>query len=308
MKEIKFFVMDVDGTLTDGKIYMSDSGELCKAFNIKDGCGIKEILPKRGIIPVIITARSSELLRKRCAELDITELHQGVRGKLDRLREIIARYSSAERAYDLSDVLYVGDDLMDIPCMQAVKSEGGLVACPADAIPEICAISDIIAQSKAGEGAIREIIERLADVQDADSAVRAERKVQEALRYLHTLDLKSAAPGTYPVSDDFYYIIKEISSSPESECIVESHQQYIDIQWVIEGEEITKLADVSRLKCKQAYNAEQDFMLWEKQAGMSSVYLSAGNYVVIYPGMAHMPMIAADMPQRVKILVGKVKY
>ena len=137
MKEIKFFVMDVDGTLTDGKIYMSDSGELCKAFNIKDGCGIKEILPKRGIIPVIITARSSELLRKRCAELDIAELHQGVRGKLDRLREIIAQYSSAERKYGLSDVLYVGDDLMDIPCMQAVKSEGGLVACPADAIPEI---------------------------------------------------------------------------------------------------------------------------------------------------------------------------
>lgn len=308
MKEIKFFVMDVDGTLTDGKIYMSDSGELCKAFNIKDGCGIKEILPKRGIIPVIITARSSELLRKRCAELDIAELHQGVRGKLDRLREIIAQYSSAERKYGLSDVLYVGDDLMDIPCMQAVKSEGGLVACPADAIPEICAISDMIAQSKAGEGAIREIIERLTDVQDADSAERAEWKVQEALRYLHTLDLKSAEPGTYPVSDDFYYIIKEISSSPESECIVESHQQYIDIQWVIEGEEITKLADVSRLKCKQAYNAEQDFMLWEKQAGMSSVYLTAGSYVVIYPGTAHMPMIAADMPQRVKLLVGKVKY
>lgn len=61
---IKYLVMDVDGTLTDGKIYMSQTGELCKAFNIKDGCGIHDILIPAGIIPVIITGRSSDIVLK----------------------------------------------------------------------------------------------------------------------------------------------------------------------------------------------------------------------------------------------------
>ncbi len=69
--------MDVDGTLTDGKIYMSANGELMKAFNIKDGYAIAR-LREYGIEPVIITGRSSEIVRQRCAELKITELHQGV--------------------------------------------------------------------------------------------------------------------------------------------------------------------------------------------------------------------------------------
>ena len=78
MKEmIKFLVMDVDGTLTDGKIYMGSNGEVMKAFNIKDGCGIAMVLPKYGITPVIITARESKILENRCKELNITELHQG---------------------------------------------------------------------------------------------------------------------------------------------------------------------------------------------------------------------------------------
>lgn len=61
---IKFLIMDVDGTLTDGKIYMGNQGELMKAFDVKDGCGIKDILPQYGIVPIIITARESEILKK----------------------------------------------------------------------------------------------------------------------------------------------------------------------------------------------------------------------------------------------------
>ena len=89
---IKFLVMDVDGTLTDGKIYMSDNGELFKAFDIKDGCGIHDILPQDGIVPVIITARSSKILANRCKELDITEYHQGCKQKYDKLISILADY------------------------------------------------------------------------------------------------------------------------------------------------------------------------------------------------------------------------
>ena len=67
---IKYLVMDVDGTLTDGKIYMSPSGEAMKAFNIKDGCGIHDLLIPSGIIPVIITGRNSEIVLNRCFRVE----------------------------------------------------------------------------------------------------------------------------------------------------------------------------------------------------------------------------------------------
>ena len=66
---IKYLIMDVDGTLTDGKIYMGPNGETIKVFDIKDGCGIKDILPQYDIIPVIITARETKMLENRCKEL-----------------------------------------------------------------------------------------------------------------------------------------------------------------------------------------------------------------------------------------------
>lgn len=100
---IKFLVIDVDGTLTDGKVYMGVNGEALKAFDIKDSCGIKLLLPKIGIIPVIITARKSLMLDHRCKELDITEIHQGIRDKLDCLKIILARYSSVSQTYNLAN-------------------------------------------------------------------------------------------------------------------------------------------------------------------------------------------------------------
>ena len=70
---IKYFVMDVDGTLTDGKIYMGQIDEAVKAFNIKDGAGISHVLPKYNIKPIVITARNSKILENRCKELNIVE-------------------------------------------------------------------------------------------------------------------------------------------------------------------------------------------------------------------------------------------
>lgn len=86
--KIKFFIMDVDGTLTDGKIYMGNDGELCKAFCIKDGCGIHDILIPAGIRPIIITGRKSKILENRCKEIGIKELYQGVANKIEKLDEI----------------------------------------------------------------------------------------------------------------------------------------------------------------------------------------------------------------------------
>ena len=90
--KIKLLVMDVDGTLTDGKIYMGENGEVMKAFDIKDGYGINEILPKLGIIPVIITGRTSKIVENRARELHITELYQGKHDKLDTMLEVMKKY------------------------------------------------------------------------------------------------------------------------------------------------------------------------------------------------------------------------
>ncbi|MCR5739244.1 MAG: HAD-IIIA family hydrolase [Lachnospiraceae bacterium] len=156
MSDIKFLVMDVDGTMTDGKIYMGPTGEMFKAFDIKDGCGIFLVLPKMGIIPVVITARKSEIVERRCEELNISEIHQGSKDKLATLNMVLERYGA-----DLGSVAYMGDDLPDIPCMEAVKCAGGLVLCPADAINEITSIADYVSRFNAGNGAVRDCIEYL---------------------------------------------------------------------------------------------------------------------------------------------------
>ena len=162
LSKIHFLIMDVDGTLTDGKIYMGQDGELFKAFDIKDGYGIKEILPTHDIIPVIITARESRIVANRCAELCIAELYQGCRNKYEKLLEILKFHSAQDHTdYDLSSVAYIGDDLLDLQCIVPVKSHGGYTACPADAVEEVKQVVDYVCTCKAGNGAVREFITRL---------------------------------------------------------------------------------------------------------------------------------------------------
>lgn len=155
---VKYLVMDVDGTLTDGKIYMSDNGELFKAFDIKDGCGIKDILPQYGIVPIIITARKSKILENRCNELGINHVYQGERNKIRKLIEIVGAKDDKSK---LRDVAYIGDDILDLQCMQPIKEAGGFVGCPSDAVLEVKSVADFLSSHKGGEGAVREFIEWL---------------------------------------------------------------------------------------------------------------------------------------------------
>lgn len=150
MDEIKYLVMDVDGTLTDGKIYMGPSGEVLKSFNIKDGCGIHDILLSNKITPVIITGRTSEIVLNRCQELGITEIHQGISNKEEKLKCLVT---------DLQSVAYIGDDINDLSCMKVVKETGGVIGCPADAVEKVKEMADFIAQHNGGEGAVRDFIE-----------------------------------------------------------------------------------------------------------------------------------------------------
>ena len=143
--------MDVDGTLTDGKIYMSAEGEMMKAFNIKDGYAIAH-LGEKHIVPVIITGRSSKILVKRCQELGIEELYQGIEDKVAKLLEICKKYQ-----IEPNNVAYIGDDLNDLECMKIC----GYSAAPADAVKEVLACVDYICKHRGGEGAVREFIEQL---------------------------------------------------------------------------------------------------------------------------------------------------
>lgn len=154
MSKIRFLVMDVDGTLTDGKIYMGSSGEVMKAFDIKDGYGIHDILPQIGITPVIITGRSSTIVQNRCKELGINLLYQGVKDKVAKLKEILC-----EQGGEPSEVAYAGDDLNDLHCMLYVKENGGLIGVPQNACKQVKEVATFVANSVGGNGAVREFID-----------------------------------------------------------------------------------------------------------------------------------------------------
>ncbi len=154
MKDIKYLVLDVDGTLTDGCVYMGENGELCKAFNIKDGYGICHQAIPAGIVPVIITGRTSNIVLNRCKELGINEIHQGISDKLGELNEILA-----ERGESLKDCAYMGDDLNDLHVMKAIKAAGGLIGCPADAAAGVIELADFVSSKDGGRGCVREFIE-----------------------------------------------------------------------------------------------------------------------------------------------------
>jgi 3-deoxy-D-manno-octulosonate 8-phosphate phosphatase (KDO 8-P phosphatase) len=149
--KIKILVMDVDGTLTDGKIYIGADGEMLKAFNVKDGLGISK-LRSNNIIPAIITGRESEILKRRSEELMIEELYQGEENKIDKLNELVERYKCS-----LSEVAFIGDDENDLQCMRVC----GYTGCPADAIESVKKEVDYICDKNGGEGAVREFIEKI---------------------------------------------------------------------------------------------------------------------------------------------------
>ena len=146
--------MDVDGTLTDGKIYMGPNGEVMKAFDIKDGYGIRNILPQYGILPIIITGRTSAIVELRAKELGICHLYQGVADKAECVQDI-----SKALSVPFEQMACIGDDLNDLPMMRRC----GIKGCPSDASAGIKSICDFICKAPGGHGAVREFIECLID-------------------------------------------------------------------------------------------------------------------------------------------------
>ena len=160
---VRLAVFDVDGTLTDGRLYFDHAGNELKAFHVHDGLGMK-LLREHGIAVAWITARSSTLVAARARELGIAELHQGVRDKRACLRELCVRQGVTAEA-----MCYAGDDLPDLPALGIA----GLAVAPANAHPWVRERVHWRTQARGGEGAVRELCDRLLGAQGHAEAVLA---------------------------------------------------------------------------------------------------------------------------------------
>jgi len=152
---IKLVVFDVDGVMTDGRLYFSSLGDEVKAFNVKDGLGIK-LLQEAGIATAIITGRTSQLVIKRATDLGITHLQQGREDKVMALKELLEKID-----LPIESVAYMGDDLPDLAAIRYA----GLGATVADALPIVVEHADWQAKYNGGEGAVRELCEMILSAQ-----------------------------------------------------------------------------------------------------------------------------------------------
>lgn len=159
--KIRLLICDVDGVMSDGLIYQGNSGEELKAFNVRDGYGIRCLLTS-GVEVAIITGRKAKLLEDRANTLGITHLYQGQSDKLLAYRELLDKL-----ALRPGEVAYIGDDLIDWPVM----AEVGLSAAVADAHPLLLPKADYVTQIAGGRGAVREL---------CDLILLAQNKLDEA--------------------------------------------------------------------------------------------------------------------------------
>lgn len=143
---VKLAAFDVDGVLTDGSLTFDENGHEYKTFNAKDGQGIVN-LNKAGIITAIITARKNGTVEHRAKNLNIKELHQGSKNKIETLESIMQKYNIT-----FDEIAYMGDDLPDICILEKVALKG----CPSDAVDEVKAIANFISSKNGGRGAVRE--------------------------------------------------------------------------------------------------------------------------------------------------------
>lgn len=164
-QRIKMILMDVDGTLTDGKILVLPDGEEVKSYHVRDGLGII-MAHLVGFKTGIITGKTSPALEIRAARLKIAELHQGILDKQKVVLQIMTKYGLAAE-----EIAFIGDDLGDL---EPIKM-AGLSAAVADAHPEIIKHSHFLCTLAGGQGAVREFIEFIFSAQGKWSTL--EKKV-----------------------------------------------------------------------------------------------------------------------------------
>lgn len=146
LKAIRLMVFDVDGVLTDGRLWYGEHGEALKAFHALDGLGLR-LLKENGVHVALVTGRQGAIVSRRAADLGIAEVHQGIGDKLPTVQDIANRMG-----LNLSEVGYMGDDIIDLMPMQRV----GFAASVPNAPPYLSQVAHWVAQQEGGSGAVRE--------------------------------------------------------------------------------------------------------------------------------------------------------
>ncbi len=154
LKDIDTFIFDVDGVFTDGSLLITTKGELLRKMSVKDGYALKTAL-KKGYRICIITGGTNEGVRDRLRGLGITDIYLGAHHKEEPLDEFLDIYE-----IDPKNVLYMGDDMPDIPPMKRVA----LPCCPQNAVPEVKEVSKYISHKVGGDGCVRDVIEQVMKV------------------------------------------------------------------------------------------------------------------------------------------------
>jgi len=163
MSKIKMILMDVDGVLTDGSIILGSDRMEIKSFNVQDGLGIT-LARLGGLKTGIITGRKSEVVARRAKELKFDIVSQGSFNKYPEFLKIKEEFNLSNE-----EICYIGDDLLDISILQEV----GFSAAPANARDEVKAICDYITVAKGGQGAVREVVDKILIRQDKfDTIIR----------------------------------------------------------------------------------------------------------------------------------------
>lgn len=151
LHNVKAFAFDVDGVFTNGIILIHPSGELLRTSNTRDGYAVHKAV-QLGFPVAIISGGKSESVRERFKGIGVTDIYLGTTDKVEALEDFRFKYG-----LELSDILFMGDDLPDWEVMQRV----GFPTCPADAAPEIIAISAYVSSYGGGKGCVRDIIEQV---------------------------------------------------------------------------------------------------------------------------------------------------
>lgn len=155
LPNITTFIFDVDGVLTNGMLTIMPDGELVRHMNVKDGYAMKTALNK-GFKVCIISGGTNQAVKSRLAALGIRDIYLGAHNKIEQYKEIQLKYNLTAE-----EVLYMGDDIPDIPVMQKV----GMATCPNNAVPEVQKTAKYISNIKGGEGCVRDVIEQVLKVQ-----------------------------------------------------------------------------------------------------------------------------------------------
>ena len=151
LSQIETFIFDVDGVLTDGSLTITTNGEMLRTMNVKDGFALKAALDA-GYNIAIISGGTNEGVRDRLKALGIEFIYLGAHNKIKQLNSFV---ESSD--VNLKNILYMGDDLPDIPVLQIV----GLSCCPQDAVNEVKDNCNYISSKNGGKGAVRDVIEQV---------------------------------------------------------------------------------------------------------------------------------------------------